>query len=104
MARCFVSRALPGPALERLAGRHEVRIWPGPLPPGRADLHEQLDGAEGWLSLVSDRIDGELLEANPGLRVVSNYAVGSDNIDARAAAAHGVAVGVTPDVLTEATA
>ncbi|MBS1676438.1 MAG: D-glycerate dehydrogenase [Actinobacteria bacterium] len=104
MARCFVSRALPGRALERLAGRHEVRIWPGPLPPGRADLEEQLDGAEGWLSLVSDRIDGELLEANPALRVVSNYAVGSDNIDARAAAAHGVAVGVTPDVLTEATA
>jgi glyoxylate reductase len=104
MARCFVSRALPGPALERLAAQHEVRVWPGPLPPSREQLASELDGVEGWLSLLSDQVDAELLAATPSLRVVSNYAVGFDNVDARAAHTQGVAVGVTPDVLSNATA
>jgi len=60
--------------------------------------------ADGLLSLLSDRVDEALLEGSPRLRAVANYAVGYDNIDLRAAARHGVAVGNTPDVLTDATA
>ena len=61
-------------------------------------------GAEGLLCLLTDRIDAALLDAAPSLRVISNYAVGADNIDVAAAKARGIAVGYTPDVLTEATA
>ena len=67
------------------------------LPPGRR-------GVEGLLALLTDRIDAALIEHCPHLRVISNYAVGYDNIDIDAAAARGIAVGNTPDVLTEATA
>jgi glyoxylate reductase len=103
MARCVVTRVLPGPALERLRG-HEVELWRGPMPPGREWLLERAPSAEGILSLLTDRIDGELIATAPRLRVISNYAVGVDNIDVLAAAARAIPVGCTPDVLTDATA
>jgi glyoxylate reductase len=103
MARCVVTRVLPGPALERLRD-HDVELWHGPLPPGRDWLFEQAPTAEGILSLLTDRIDRELIAAAPRLRVISNYAVGVDNIDVVAAAAGAIPVGCTPDVLTDATA
>jgi glyoxylate reductase len=104
MARVFVSRQLPGPALDELAAAHEVTVWPERLPPSRADLLAGVADAEGLLSLLTDRVDGELLDAAPHLRAVSNYAVGVDNIDFRATSARGIPVGNTPDVLTDATA
>jgi glyoxylate reductase len=106
MATVFVTRALPGDALERLRAAHEVRVWDGALPPGPAELREALADVEGLLCLLTERIDAELLEldAAPRLRAIANYAVGTDNIDLAAARARGIAVGVTPDVLTEATA
>ncbi len=104
MARCFVTRQLPGSALDRLAAAHEVDVWPERLPPSREALTARAADAEGLLTLLTDRIDGPLLERCPDLRAISNYAVGYDNIDLDAAAARGIAVGNTPDVLTEATA
>jgi glyoxylate reductase len=105
MPRVFVTRRLPGDALERLAvAGHEVDVWEGDLPPSPEELRERAIGAAGLLTLLTDRVDAALLDALPDLRVVANYAVGSDNVDLDAAAARGVAVGVTPDVLTEATA
>jgi glyoxylate reductase len=104
MARVFVTRRLPGTALERLEAQHEVEVWPGDMPPPRADLLEGVAEAEGLLSLLVDKVDPELLEAAPKLRAVANYAIGFDNIDVEAAAARGVQVGNTPDVLTDATA
>ena len=104
MARCFVTRQLPGPALGRLAAVHRVEVWPGRLPPTPAELAGHVRPAEGLLSLLSDRIDADLIAQAPQLRAVSNYAVGYDNIDLKAAAARGIPVGHTPDVLTEATA
>ncbi len=104
MARCFVTRALPGPALDRLRARHEVEVWPERLPPPYEELAARAAGAEGLLTLLTDRVDAALIEHCPGLRAISNYAVGYDNIDVEAAAARGIAVGNTPDVLTEATA
>ncbi|MDQ3992963.1 MAG: D-glycerate dehydrogenase [Actinomycetota bacterium] len=104
MARCFVTRELPGTALDRLRAAHEVEVWPGELPPSRAELIEHAREAEGLLCLLTDAIDAEVIDACPRLRAISNYAVGSDNIDSEAAARRGIEVGVTPDVLTETTA
>jgi glyoxylate reductase len=105
MASVFVSRRLPGNAVERLsAAGHEVDVWPEQLPPPPAELRDRVAGAEGLLSLLTERIDGELLEAAPRLRAIANYAVGYDNIDLDATRARGIQVGNTPDVLTDATA
>ena len=104
MARVFVTRRLPGPALERLAEHHETEIWPGDTGPTREELAALVADAEGLLCLLTDRIDRDLLDRAPKLRAIANYAVGSDNVDLTAAAARGIPVGVTPDVLTDATA
>jgi glyoxylate reductase len=104
MARIFVTRELPGPALARLKDNHETTVWPEPLPPSYEQLREHAAQSHGLLSLLTDRVDAELITAAPHLRVVANYAVGYDNIDVNAAAARGIQVGNTPDALTEATA
>jgi glyoxylate reductase len=104
MARCFVTRSLPGPALDRLRARHDVDVWAERLPPPYEELVARTADAHGLLALLTDRVDAELIERCPDLRAISNYAVGYDNIDLDAAAARGIAVGNTPDVLTEATA
>jgi glyoxylate reductase len=83
---------------------HQVDVWPGELPPTSEELAGQVRSAEGLLSLLSDRIDADLIARAPRLRAIANYAVGYDNIDVRAAAARGIPVGNTPDVLTDATA
>ena len=104
MARCFVTRALPGTALDRLRGAHETDVWSGRLPPSPRDLRARAAEAEGLLTLLTDRVDADLLDAAPHLKAISNYAVGTDNIDLAAAGARGIPVGNTPDVLTDATA
>jgi glyoxylate reductase len=104
MARCFVTRDLPGGALERLRAAHEVEVWPERTPPSYEELRAGAADAEGLLALLTDRVDAELIASSPRLRAISNYAVGTDNIDLAAATARGIPVGNTPDVLTEATA
>jgi glyoxylate reductase len=104
MARVVVTRPLVGEALERLRAEHDVRVLEGEMPPSRDQLLELVADAQGLLSMLTDRVDAELLDAAPKLRVVSNYAVGFDNVDLEACAARGVAVGTTGDVLTDATA
>lgn len=104
MAKCFVTRRLPGTALQRLGAVHEVDLWLGELPPSRGQLVDHAREAEGLLCLLTDVIDANVIGACPKLRVISNYAVGSDNIDSAAAAERGIKVCVTPDVLTDTTA
>jgi len=104
MARVFVTRELPFPALERLEAEHEVDTWPGDLAPPPDELRAHTSEADGLLSMVADRVDEALLDAAPNLRAIANYAVGTDNIDLEAAAERGIPVGNTPDVLTDATA
>jgi glyoxylate reductase len=104
MARCFVTRRIPGPALDRLIDAHDVDVWPHRLPPTPDELREHVAGVEGLLSLLTDTVDQALLDAAPELRAISNYAVGTDNVDLEAATARGIRVGNTPDVLTDATA
>src|SRR5829696_9422019 len=104
MARCFVTRRIPGPALDRLEQAHDVEVWPHRLPPTPEELREHAAGAEGLLTLLTDTVDEPLLAAAPELRAISNYAVGTDNVDLQAATKRGIPVGNTPDVLTDATA
>ncbi len=102
--RVFATRWLPGPALERLAERSELRVWPEPRPPGPAELADAAREAEGLLCLLCDRVDAALFEACPRLRVVSSVSVGVDHIDLEEATRRGIPVGHTPGVLTETTA
>ena len=104
VARCFITRELPGPALDRLRVAHEVEVWPERVPPPRAELERGAAAAEGLLSLLTDTVDAELIAAAPRLLAISNYAVGTDNVDVDAATARGIPVGNTPDVLTDSTA
>jgi glyoxylate reductase len=104
MALVFVTREITGTALERLRAEHDVVVWPGADPPEASELRAAAVEAEGLLCMLTDRVDRELLDAAPRLRAIANYAVGHDNIDLVATAERGIAVGVTPDVLTDATA
>jgi lactate dehydrogenase-like 2-hydroxyacid dehydrogenase len=103
--RVFVSRRIPEEGLQAIAAACDADVWPEELPPPRDILLRRVAGRDGILTLLTDRVDDELLDAaGPQLRVVSNYAVGYDNVDVAACARRGVAVGNTPGVLTETTA
>ncbi len=82
----------------------DLRVWEEPLPPPREALLEAAREAEGLLTLLTDRVDEGLLSSAPRVRVVSNVAVGYDNIDVAACTARRIAVGNTPGVLTETSA
>lgn len=106
LPRVFATRLLPDPAMERLsAAPIQLDAWTESEPPSYAVLLKRTRGCEGLLCLLTDRIDSGLLDAaGPELRVVSQMAVGVDNIDLSACTARGIPVGHTPGVLTEATA
>ena len=104
MARCFVTRELPGEALARLRDAHSVEVWNGAGPPPREALVAGVSAAEGLLSLLTDPIDADLIAASPNLRAISNYAVGVDNVAVDAATERLIPVGHTPEVLTDSTA
>jgi glyoxylate reductase len=83
----------------------EAEIWPEEEPPSRQKILQGIRGVEGLLCLLTDRIDAEIMDAaRPRLKVISNYAVGVDNVDVKAASARGIPVGNTPNILTDATA
>jgi len=102
--RVFVSRIISDVAIEKLSKEADVEIWPEELPPSYEILTEKVRNAEGLLSLLTDRIDAALMDAAPKLKVVSNLAVGYDNIRIPEATKRGIAVSNTPEVLTETTA
>ncbi len=100
----FVSRIIPDEGLELVLEACDAEVWQDELPPPHDVLLDKIKNKVGLLSLLTDRIDAELMDLNPQLRVVSNYAVGFDNIDIPAATARGLPVGNTPGVLTDTTA
>ncbi len=101
----YVSRRIPTRAFELLEEHATVRVHDGALPPSREELLAGVQGCRGVLSLLSDKIDAEVCEAaGDQLRVVANFAVGYNNIDVSELSRRGIAVGNTPDVLTDATA
>jgi len=102
--RILVSGHLTDDILSLLAQHGDVRANGEDRPMERADLLEAVAGVDGMLSMITDAVDAELLDAAPHLRVVSNMAVGYNNIDVAAATARGIVVTNTPGILTEATA
>lgn len=102
--RVFVSRVIPEAGLRKIQESCDAEIWTDSLPPPHAVLRQKLAACDGLVSLLTDTIDAALLDAAPRLKVVSNFAVGFNNIDVPAATARGIAVGNTPGVLTDATA
>lgn len=103
--KVFVTRPVPDRGLDVIKNFCDADVWTDELPPSREALLERVRGVEGILSLLTDKIDGEVMDAaGPQLKVVSNQAVGFDNIDVAAATQRGIPVGNTPDVLTDATA
>jgi len=103
--RTFVSREIPAVGLNRLTELCEADVWRDRLPPPRETLLERIAGCDGVLTMLTERVDAEFFDAaGPQLKVVSNYAVGFNNIDVEEASRRGVRVGNTPGVLTEATA
>ena len=103
--KVFVARKIPDDGIAPVLAATDARVWEDELPPPRAALLDAIRGCDGVLTLLTDKVDDEFLDtAGPQLKVVSNYAVGFDNVDVAACTARGVAVGNTPGVLTETTA
>lgn len=105
--RIFATRQLPGDAFRQLLADddYDVEVWPHDAPPPRPDLLAGAADADGILCLITDAIDEAVLDAaGSGLKIVSQMAVGVDNVDTAACAARGIAVGRTPGVLTDTTA
>jgi glyoxylate reductase len=103
--RVFVSRVIPEEGLHRVREACEASIWEDELPPPREALLNAIEGCDGVLTLLTDRVDDEFLDrAGTQLKVVSNFAVGFDNIDVNACTKRKIPVGNTPGVLTETTA
>lgn len=102
--KVFVTREIPAKGLSLLREFCRVDLWPDELPPSRAELLSRVRPVHGLLSLLTEQVDAALLDSAPNLKVVSNYAVGFDNIDVKQATARKIPVGNTPGVLTDATA
>ena len=102
--RVFITRVIAQEALDKIAQTIEMEVWPGELPPPYETLLEKARDAEGLLTLLTDKVDAAVMDASPKLKVISNMAVGYDNIDIAEATKHQILVGHTPEVLTETTA
>jgi glyoxylate reductase len=103
--RVFVTRRVPEPVRAELERSFAIDVHDEELPPGREDLLAHSAGCDGLVTMLTDGVDAELLDAaGPQLRIVANYAVGLDNVDLEECERRGIAVSNTPDVLTDATA
>jgi glyoxylate reductase len=102
--KVFITRRIPDVGLDAIKQACDAEVWQDPLPPPYAVIRQKLAGCEGLVALLTDRVDAAVLDAAPRLKVVSNYAVGFNNIDVATPTARGIAVGNTPGVLTDATA
>ncbi|QDU96437.1 2-hydroxyacid dehydrogenase [Lignipirellula cremea] len=103
--KVFVTREIPAAGLDKVTSGSDAEVWREPLPPSREVLLQKVQGCHGLLTLLTEKVDAELFDAaGPQLKVVSNFAVGYNNIDIEEATRRGIKVGNTPNVLTDATA
>ena len=103
--KVFLTRRILQSGLEMIQNSCEAEVWPDELPPTHAQIVEHVRGVDGLLCLLTDKIDAEVMDsAGAGLKVISSYAVGVDNVDVGEATRRGIPVGNTPGVLTDATA
>ena len=100
----FVTRKIPQLGLDLLGNHCEFEVWEDELPPPRDVLLKKVENAEGLLCLLTDKVNAELLDRAPRLKVVSNMAVGFDNIDVPEITKRKIPGGNTPGVLTDTTA
>lgn len=102
--KVFVTRIIDQEALDMIAKVAQTEVWHDELPPSYKVLMEEVKDVDGLVSMLNDRIDVNLMDTAPKLKVISNLAVGYDNIDVTEATKRGIQVGNTPGVLTETTA
>src|SRR3989449_4866682 len=101
----LVTRRLPEPAMEKIAEQADITLHEGEFAMPRDELLKAAGGKVGAVTLLTDKVDDEFLDAaGPQLVIVANYAVGFDNIDVAACTRRGVMASNTPEVLTETTA
>ena len=102
--KIYVTRQIFDEAVDRLKEATDMKYWDSEMPPSRDELLREVQDIDGLFCLLTEKIDAELFDAAPNLKVVSNMAVGFDNIDVAEATKRGIPVGNTPGVLTETTA
>jgi len=102
--KVFVTRLIPEKGLDLIREFCDADIWLDELPPLHEEIIRRVHDVEGIVSLLTDKIDAGVMDAASRLKVISNMAVGVDNVDVAAAAARNLPVGNTPGVLTDATA
>ena len=103
--RVFVTRRILESGLQLIEDFCEAEVWPDELPPSYEEILQHVEGIDGLLCLLTDRIDTRTMQAaGSRLKIISNHAVGVDNVEIAAATARGIPVGYTPDILTDATA
>lgn len=104
MFNVYVTRKIPSKGIDLLKKYAKVKVWEGELPPSKERILKEVESVDGILSLLTDQLDKEVLGKARNLKVISNYAVGYDNIDLSEATRRRIVVTNTPDVLTETTA
>ncbi len=102
--KVFVTRRIPDAGLKLIKEACDAEVWPNQMPPPAAVLRQKVADCAGLVALLTDTIDGPFLDKAPRLKVVSNFAVGFNNIEVKACTERGICVGNTPGVLTDATA
>ncbi|MDP2909187.1 MAG: D-glycerate dehydrogenase, partial [Nanoarchaeota archaeon] len=102
--KILVTRRIPDNGIRLLQGKFELDINEEDRVMTKEEIIKRLKGKVGLLCLLTDTIDKDIIESNPKIKVISNYAVGFNNIDVATATKHGIIVTNTPGVLTETTA
>jgi len=102
--RIFISRKIPDRGLNKIKEYFDIDLWPKYGPPTKKQIIRRIKNADGMVSLLSDKIDAEVMDAAPYLSIIAQLAVGYDNIDINEATKRGIYVTNTPEVLTETTA
>lgn len=102
--KLFMTRKIPERGLKKIKEHFEVDLWPEEAPPPKEVIIERVKDVDALVPLLTDPIDAEVMDSAPKLRIISQYAVGYDNIDVNAATKRGIYVTNTPGVLTETVA
>jgi lactate dehydrogenase-like 2-hydroxyacid dehydrogenase len=100
----YITRRIPEAGLDLIRPACRVRLWEEELPPPKEVILQEVADCEGLLCLLTDPIDAEVIGTGERLQVISQFAVGVDNVDLETATGRGIPIGHTPGVLTEATA
>lgn len=102
--KVYVTRELPERGLKTIKERFDAEVWPEYAPPPKKTIIEKAKDVDALATLLSDKIDAEVFDAAPKLKMIAQLAVGFDNVDLQEATKRGIYVSNTPEVLTDTTA